>query len=65
MEFKEIQKEILGWKTSINGELTTTWRSPSNIALLKYWGKREGQLPVNPSLSFSLSKAHNYYKINR
>ena len=48
MEFKEIQKEILGWKTSINGELTTTWRSPSNIALLKYWGKREGQLPVNP-----------------
>lgn len=63
MEFKEIQKEILGWKTSINGELTTTWRSPSNIALLKYWGKREGQLPVNPSLSFSLSKAHTTTKL--
>jgi diphosphomevalonate decarboxylase len=33
------------------------WKSPSNIAILKYWGKRYEQLPVNPSLSMSLSKA--------
>lgn len=33
-----------------------TWRCPSNIALIKYWGKRERQLPANPSLSFSLSE---------
>ena len=33
-----------------------TWRCPSNIALVKYWGKRERQLPSNPSLSFSLSE---------
>ncbi len=33
------------------------WRSPSNIALVKYWGKRAGQLPRNPSLSFTLSAA--------
>ncbi len=34
-----------------------TWKSPSNIAILKYWGKRFEQLPVNPSLSISLTKA--------
>ncbi|HHG83747.1 MAG TPA: diphosphomevalonate decarboxylase [Bacteroidetes bacterium] len=31
-----------------------TWRSPSNIALLKYWGKHGVQLPRNPSLSLTL-----------
>ena len=30
------------------------WRSPSNIALVKYWGKRSLQLPMNPSISFTL-----------
>lgn len=30
------------------------WRSPSNIALVKYWGKEDPQLPKNPSLSFTL-----------
>lgn len=35
--------------------LKTGWRSPSNIALVKYWGKKHGQLPRNPSLSFTLS----------
>jgi diphosphomevalonate decarboxylase len=32
-----------------------TWRAPSNIALVKYWGKREVQEPENPSISFTLS----------
>ncbi|MDP5158055.1 MAG: diphosphomevalonate decarboxylase [Flaviramulus sp.] len=31
------------------------WSSPSNIALVKYWGKKEDQIPENPSLSFTLS----------
>lgn len=35
--------------------LTVKWRCPSNIALVKYWGKRDFQKPINPSLSFSLS----------
>lgn len=33
------------------------WKSPSNIALIKYWGKRDRQLPMNPSLSVSLNKS--------
>ncbi len=32
------------------------WRSPSNIAFVKYWGKHGNQLPSNPSLSMSLSE---------
>ena len=31
------------------------WQSPSNIALVKYWGKKGKQLPQNPSISFTLS----------
>ena len=31
------------------------WQSPSNIALVKYWGKKGVQLPQNPSVSFTLS----------
>lgn len=36
---------------------TVGWRSPSNIALIKYWGKRPPQLPMNPSVSFTLQNA--------
>jgi diphosphomevalonate decarboxylase len=31
-----------------------SWQSPSNIALVKYWGKKENQIPANPSISFTL-----------
>lgn len=31
------------------------WEAPSNIALVKYWGKKGLQLPCNPSVSLSLS----------
>lgn len=37
---------------------SVTWQSPSNLALVKYWGKYGNQLPRNPSISFTLSKAH-------
>ncbi len=36
----------------------TAWRSPSNIALVKYWGKKGFQLPGNPSVSMTLT--HSY-----
>lgn len=35
-----------------------TWRSPSNIAIVKYWGKKGFQLPANPSVSMTLSKCY-------
>lgn len=31
------------------------WSSPSNIALVKYWGKKEHQIPENSSISFTLN----------
>ena len=34
---------------------SVTWESPSNIALVKYWGKKKQQIPANPSISFTLS----------
>ncbi|MTE26409.1 diphosphomevalonate/mevalonate 3,5-bisphosphate decarboxylase family protein [Winogradskyella ouciana] len=34
---------------------TVKWSSPSNIALVKYWGKKDNQIPENPSISFTLS----------
>jgi len=33
------------------------WSAPSNIALIKYWGKHGRQLPQNPSLSLTLNSA--------
>jgi diphosphomevalonate decarboxylase len=33
------------------------WRSPSNIAIIKYWGKHGRQLPRNPNISFTLRDA--------
>lgn len=37
----------------------TCWKSPSNIAIIKYWGKYGRQLPKNASLSFTLSAAYS------
>jgi diphosphomevalonate decarboxylase len=53
--------------------LKTGWQSPSNIALVKYWGKHGRQLPNNPSVSFTLNTAatrtfiawENYNKFGR
>jgi len=35
-------------------EGTVKWKAPSNIALVKYWGKHANQIPANPSVSFTL-----------
>lgn len=39
------------------------WRSPSNIALVKYWGKYGIQLPRNASVSFTLTNAYTNMSI--
>ena len=41
-----------------------TWRSPSNIAIIKYWGKYGIQLPRNPSLSLTLSASFTDTMLN-
>tara|TARA_R110002049_G_scaffold30345_1_gene103944 strand:- start:7515 stop:8648 length:1134 start_codon:yes stop_codon:yes gene_type:complete len=41
-----------------------TWASPSNIALVKYWGKKEHQIPENPSISFTLSDCKTITKLS-
>jgi len=42
----------------MNGIFCVSATSPSNIAIVKYWGKHGNQLPNNPSVSFTLSKCH-------
>ena len=39
------------------------WESPSNIALVKYWGKKKNQIPENPSISFTLSNCKTITKL--
>lgn len=34
-----------------------SWRCPSNIAIVKYWGKKENQIPCNASLSMILTNS--------
>ena len=40
------------------------WKAPSNIAIVKYWGKYGQQLPKNTSLSFTLSEAFTRTTLN-
>ena len=44
--------------SALTEPVSVSWQSPSNIAFVKYWGKTGRQLPVNPSLSMTLSKAY-------
>ncbi|MGV8828205.1 MAG: diphosphomevalonate decarboxylase [Breznakibacter sp.] len=39
------------------------WSTPSNIAIVKYWGKKGVQEPLNPSVSFSLQKARTLTRV--
>ena len=40
------------------------WSSPSNIALVKYWGKKPDQIPANPSISFTLDACKTTTKVS-
>lgn len=39
------------------------WSAPSNIALVKYWGKKDNQIPANPSVSFTLNTCKTITKL--
>ena len=41
-----------------------TWSSPSNIAIVKYWGKYGNQMPRNPSVSFTLSESKSITNVH-
>lgn len=43
---------------------TFEYSAPSNIALVKYWGKKENQIPANPSISFTLQNCKTITKIH-
>ena len=45
-------------KNSLPNSGKITAQSPSNIALVKYWGKKDIQIPTNPSISFTLENCH-------
>ena len=52
-----------------NNEYQISVECPSNIAFVKYWGKKEVQYPINPSISMTLrhcvTRCHvNYRKTN-
>ncbi len=52
----------LSAEQSLSGK--TQWISPSNLALIKYWGKYGRQLPRNPSISFTLDTAATTTKLS-
>ncbi|MDB2658261.1 diphosphomevalonate decarboxylase [Flavobacteriaceae bacterium] len=45
-------------------KVSFTWKTPSNIALVKYWGKTDPQIPKNASISFTLSNSHTITRID-
>lgn len=54
----------LSWSSGlIPKSFETAWRSPSNIAFIKYWGKKGNQLPANPSLSMTLQECFSETRV--
>lgn len=45
-------------------QASCTWQTPSNIALVKYWGKSNPQIPKNASISFTLNNCHTITTID-
>ena len=64
MNKKEIIANLIGGKTNSQKKYGEAF-APSNIALCKYWGKRQEQLnlPMTNSLSISLGNKGTYTKI--
>jgi diphosphomevalonate decarboxylase len=54
---------LSNFETSKASNGSVTWKTPSNIALVKYWGKQEPQLPENTSISFTLDACFTLTKL--
>ncbi|MDO5656230.1 MAG: diphosphomevalonate decarboxylase [Flavobacteriaceae bacterium] len=50
------------FNTQIAGSVNA--KSPSNIALVKYWGKTSPQIPTNPSISYTLTQSFTETQLN-
>ena len=51
-------------KTATAQKGSFEWSAPSNIALVKYWGKKNHQIPANPSVSFTLNQCKTITKLS-
>ncbi len=49
-----METQFLGNATYQTSNQEVQSSCPSNIALIKYWGKYENQIPANPSISYTL-----------
>jgi diphosphomevalonate decarboxylase len=47
----------------MNENLSVAWQSPSNIAIVKYWGKKNGQIPATTSLGMTLDRANTQTRV--
>ena len=56
-------QQFLGNKEFLTKDIEVFASCPSNIALIKYWGKYERQIPANPSISFTLSNCKTETKM--
>lgn len=52
------------FKDCMPSDFEATWHSPSNIAFVKYWGKKGHQIPANPSLSMTLKECFTETKVS-
>ena len=55
---------VLDSNITCPNEGSVVWESPSNTALIKYWGKKEHQIPANPSISFTLNNCKTITKLS-
>lgn len=63
LELKYAAKKIAEL-TPLETTGSVSWKCPSNIAVVKYWGKYSGQIPANSSISMTLKEAVTKIRID-
>ena len=58
-----LEKDFIATTNNSIESASFEWSAPSNIALVKYWGKKERQIPANPSISFTLKNCKTITKL--